>query len=337
MVILNKNTLKQLYFLIISFLCFHSVWGQNTHLSQFYTSNLFSNPSLAGKYDGDYRLVANHRNQWRQISGAIVTNIVSLEKRIERHHDAIGLGVLIVNDQVNTLGLQMNKAYLTGAYEKNLGLNLFRGGVQVGMVFKNFNLDGQSFPDQWNYAIGEFDQSITHGEAGLDQAINYLDINLGLGWTRKIGFGTIDLGYALNHLNMPKSDFVGEQQLSLQHTISGQLNAKFGDAFIISPYVFFLTTTGANNMLLGLNVSYKLSDTWKVFAGGATRQTFENPDAAIVMLGLGYSRFEVRFSNDYTMSSLNQGGDNKSAFELSLIYTTPSTKPSKIAIPCERY
>lgn len=323
--------------LIFGILSFSISWGQDLHLSQFYTSDLFLNPAFAGKYNGDYRVVINHRNQWRQIGGAIVTNMASVEKRFERYNDGLNIGLLVTNDQVEFIGLQNNGFFLTGAYEKVIGLNLFRVGLQVGMNFKKVDFSNQTFPEQWDYSTGEFNQTLSSGENSLNQNKNYLDMNIGLGWTRRLRFGKLEAGYALNHFNKPNYGFIKKEKLAFRHTFNSTLSVRLTDNITLEPYVFLATTTGVQNMILGNNISYQLNEIWDVFAGVSFRKSFAFNDAMIGMVGLGYNRFEFRLSNDYTISTLNQSGNNKSSFELSLIYTSPSTTPNKITIPCERY
>ena len=41
-----------------------SVKAQDPHFSQFFASPLTLNPAFTGKFDGSWRLAANHRDQW---------------------------------------------------------------------------------------------------------------------------------------------------------------------------------------------------------------------------------------------------------------------------------
>lgn len=322
---------------VVWLMCLSQVLGQDVHYSQFYTSNLFSNPSFAGKFDGDYRVGVNHRNQWRQISGPIVTNMFSVEKRIDYRTEAIGVGVNVINDQIGDLGLQTNKAFLTVSFEKTLGTHQLRVGMQPGMIFRNFDTEGQTFPEQWNYAQGDFDESISNGEINFNESINYFDLNLGLGWTKRVGFGKVDVAYAMNHVHKSDKNFISKEKLTFKHVIISSVDVKVKNNMSVIPYLMWMSTTDVQNILLGANINYRLNEQWKAFGGIGNRRSLGSGDSFIAMAGLGYDRFELRLSNDFTTSNLNEGGGNKSAFELSLIYTTPSTQPGKVALPCDRY
>ena len=42
--------------------------GQDIHFSQFARSPMNLNPGMSGRFEGDWRLVANSRQQWRSVS-----------------------------------------------------------------------------------------------------------------------------------------------------------------------------------------------------------------------------------------------------------------------------
>jgi Type IX secretion system membrane protein PorP/SprF len=51
-----------------------SAYAQDPHFSQFFASPLTLNPAFTGKFDGEWRLAANHRDQWPSIPKAYVTS-----------------------------------------------------------------------------------------------------------------------------------------------------------------------------------------------------------------------------------------------------------------------
>ena len=61
--------------LLLSFL----IRAQDPHFSQFFASPLTLNPAFTGKFDGDIRLSANHRDQWPSIPKAYVTTSASAD------------------------------------------------------------------------------------------------------------------------------------------------------------------------------------------------------------------------------------------------------------------
>ena len=66
----------------------------------------------------------------------------------------------MVNDDVNDLSLITNKFALSGAYQLNKKGHLLRIGAQFGIVLRQSDFDSQTFPEQWNYALGIFDNNV---------------------------------------------------------------------------------------------------------------------------------------------------------------------------------
>src|SRR5688572_7098340 len=79
-----------------------AVKAQDPHFSQFFASPLTLNPAFTGKFDGSWRLAANHRDQWPSIPKAYVTTSASfdfpiLKSRIPEN-DVFGVGISGVSD-----------------------------------------------------------------------------------------------------------------------------------------------------------------------------------------------------------------------------------------------
>src|SRR5436190_24167665 len=76
--------------------------AQDPHFSQFFASPLTLNPAFTGKFDGSWRLAANHRDQWPSIPKAYVTTSASIDfpimkKRIPAN-DVFGVGISGLTD-----------------------------------------------------------------------------------------------------------------------------------------------------------------------------------------------------------------------------------------------
>ncbi len=95
--------MRKFFVVIFTFLLFDYVSAQDPHFSQFYASPLTLNPAFTGKFDGDYRLAANYRNQWASIPNAYTTASASLDfgilKKSLPKGDIFGLGFSGVSDQ----------------------------------------------------------------------------------------------------------------------------------------------------------------------------------------------------------------------------------------------
>src|SRR3954470_16252838 len=88
------------------------VKAQDPHFSQFFASPLTLNPAFTGKFNGSWRLAANHRDQWPSIPKAYVTTTASFDMAILKGHiaegDVFGIGLSGVSDASANSALKLN-------------------------------------------------------------------------------------------------------------------------------------------------------------------------------------------------------------------------------------
>jgi len=317
------------------FLCLlaTAAFAQDVHLSQYYTSNLSLNPALTGNYDGDVRVILNYRTQWRQVTTSpFRTSMVSLEKKIK----PFALGIIFINDQISLFNINTNKALVAASYEKALGENIISLGVQAGFIIRSSNLSGQTFPEQWDYQSGNFDISIPNQEAALQGNTSFPGINAGLGWTRTFNETKVQAGYALFNITRPQDGFLSTQKLPFRHVFNALAVKPLNNEITIIPRLLYMRTASASDFIVGTHLRKKLKTDTGIMLGAGYRGSTQNSDAVIAYAGIRYRRFDFGFSSDITISRLSKDSQ-KSAYEFSISYTTPSLFPSKFTIPCDRY
>lgn len=312
--------------------------SQDVHLTQYYTSNLALNPAYTGNYDGDIKLTANIRSQWGQVQSPIRTNMLSIEKKIHRFPDEIGLGLLLVNDMVTAYYLKTNKVLISGSYQKNIHQNIFRLGIQGGFVFRSIDLNGQSFPDQWNYQMGEFDKNAASGQASLLNSHTYPSINAGTGWMRRFGKTKVAAGYSIFNLTHPDDNFIPDGRgLPFRHVFNSSVICRLTEKISLIPQAQYMYTAKATDLILGANANTRVTRDISLLGGAAYRRSQINSDALMAIIGGSYKRFQVGFSMDFNVSELSNDARTKTAWEVSLIYITPGSIPGKVTLPCDRY
>ena len=129
--------------------------AQDPNFSQFFASPLTLNPALTGKFDGDFRIAGNYRNQWPTINNAFVTKTVSLDFGIMKNRiselDQMGVGILGVTDRAGDGVLTTNYAGLSLAYHKGLdedGFHQVGAGFQGIYINKRLDVTKVQFADQ---------------------------------------------------------------------------------------------------------------------------------------------------------------------------------------------
>src|SRR6187402_2266959 len=134
----NHIIMRKLVVLSVAlFVCF-SLHAQDPHFSQFFASPLTLNPAFTGKFDGQLRLAANHRDQWPSIPKAYVTTSASLDFSILKSKipegDVFGIGFSGLSDKSADAALKLNYGSLSMSYHKALdedGYNTIGAGFQT--------------------------------------------------------------------------------------------------------------------------------------------------------------------------------------------------------------
>src|SRR3954449_3294755 len=121
--------------------------AQDPNFSQFFVSPLTLNPALTGKFNGDYRVAGNYRDQWPEISKAYITSTISFDVPILRSKiselDTWGLGIMAMTDKTANGVLSGNFISITTAYHKGIDEDgLQQIGVGFQGTYSNKRLDG---------------------------------------------------------------------------------------------------------------------------------------------------------------------------------------------------
>src|SRR3989339_584261 len=120
---MNKSRkIKFNSFLITALLLFSlqsSLYAQDIHFSQFNASPLNLNPALTGGFDGDLRLIGNHKRQWLAFTNAYRTFSVSADARLNQlqlYRSNISVGLLFNNDVAGDANFSTNQIKLAASY-----------------------------------------------------------------------------------------------------------------------------------------------------------------------------------------------------------------------------
>ncbi|MDF2435991.1 MAG: hypothetical protein K0Q95_367 [Bacteroidota bacterium] len=316
--------------------------AQDIHLSQFWASDHLLSPAKVGDFEGDYRVTGNYRNQWREISDPISTYIISFDKAFHYYSHEIDGGIMVARDEFTGFNQVTTKVLLTGGYGYKYKGHTFRVGIQPGMVFRKTDLSTQTFPVQWDYAGGSFNRDYANQESNLSESQYFFDLNLGVQWNKKFGKLEPKVGFAIDHVNRPKDTYFNSptERLRSRKVFHAEVDYVLSEKITIQPKWLWMWTTNANDMVLGTNLRYKLPNKTisSVFAGIYYRHGVKRIlDAAIPVVGCRFKRMDLGFSYDVNVSSLSDNVKRRSTFEVSLIYTAPSSKPKFTALPCDRY
>ncbi len=324
-----------------AFLLTASVQAQDPHFSQFFASPLTLNPAFTGKFDGSWRLAANHRDQWPSIPKAYVTTSASFDMGILKNRiaegDVFGIGISGVSDASANSQLKLNYGSLSLSYHKALdadGYNTIGAGFQGTYSSMNLDISKLTFESmlQQNGFTGQSGEVLNNGNNQ-----NYLDMNAGLLFSGSSnGYNNYYLGVSMYHINKPKVSFKDQNWY-----LTGRVTVHGGGSFPISDvlgvhtsFIHQMQNKASETMLgaaLSMNASGDVDAPTNVYLGSWMRLN----DAIIPYIGLEFGGLRIGASYDVNISSLKAATNNRGGSEISIIYIK---KPAEMkGIPCPKF
>lgn len=340
----NKSIPLIRFLIIYLLLCTTcAIQAQDIHFSQFYASPLTLNPAATGDFKGDWRINNIYRSQWNSIGPGYMTNALGFDMPVYLIGEKFSGGINLVTDKSGPGNLFATKINLSVAWHRTINKHAFHIGYQAGYVMKSVNVNNLTFPDQFNQEIGSFDTKLLSYDDRLNNHYSFVDMNAGIGWNRKFGKVTPKVGFAFFHINRPADSFYGNAaRLKTRSVLTFHLKWELNETIYIQPDILYMKQQAATDFIAGFRAGRKMNENAAnitgIFAGLHARNTFTaETDAAIITAGINMKNMDIGLSYDINVSSLQPATKNKGAFEISLIYTAPSTRLVKIKIPCDRY
>ncbi len=315
--------------------------AQDPHFSQFFASPLTLNPAFTGKFDGQWRLAVNHRDQWPSIPKAYVTTSGSFDFGIMKDKlpagDVFGIGISGLSDASANDQLKLNYGSISMSYHKALdedGYNTIGAGFQG--TYSSLTLDeGKlTFEDmlRQNGFTGARTDFLTNGNNQ-----NYFDVNAGLLFSGSSnGANNYYAGVSVYHVNRPKVGFKEQNYLLANRiTLHGGGSVPIADALTLNASFIYQSQNKASETTLGGALAYNLNADYanpsSIFIGSWLRLN----DALIPYVGLEVNGLRIGASYDVNISSLKTATASRGGSEFSLIYI--KRKSESKGIPCPKF
>ncbi len=317
------------------------VKAQDPHFSQFFASPLTLNPAFTGKFEGLWRLAANHRDQWPSIPKAYVTTSGSIDFPILKSRipqgDVFGLGFSGLTDASANNILKLNYGSVSLSYHKALdedGYNTIGAGFQGTYSSLSLDVTKLTFEDQLtqNGFTNPTSDVLTNGNNQ-----SYFDMNAGLLYSGSTnGKNNFYIGTSMYHINRPKVSFK-----SNTWALAGRITVHAGGSFPVSDNLTVHTsvihqeqnkasetTVGA---AIAANLNQDADNPSSIYLGGWMRFN----DAFIPYVGLEFGGLRIGASYDLNISNLKAATASRGGSEISLIFIK---KPTEIkGIPCPKF
>lgn len=333
--------MKKYLFVLVALLLSNVLRAQDPHFSQFFSSPLTLNPAFTGKFDGIWRLAANHRDQWPSIPKAYVTSSASIDLGIMKKRipetDIFGIGISGVSDASANSQLKLNYGSVSLSYHKALdenGYNTIGAGFQGTYSSMVLDVSKLTFEDmlRQNGFTGTTSDILTNGNNQ-----SYFDVNAGLLYSGSTnGDNNFYLGASMYHINRPKVSFKDKNWL-----LSGRITVHGGGSFPLSDVVGVHTSVihqiqnKASETTLGaalsLNANGDNVNPTNVYIGSWIRFN----DAVIPYIGLEIAGLRIGATYDVNISSLKAATGSRGGSEISIIYI--KRPPDSKGIPCPKF
>jgi len=316
--------------------------AQDPPFSQFFASPLTLNPAFTGKFDGTWRLAANHRDQWPSIPKAYVTTSASIDFPILAtripENDIFGIGISGVSDASANSQLKLNYGSVSMSYHKALdedGYNTIDAGFQgtySSMILDVSKLTFETMLTQNGFTNLSGRETLANGNNQ-----SYFDVNAGVLYSGSTnGENNYYLGASMYHINRPQVSFKDKNWY-----LAGRVTVHAGGTFYLSDVVS-LSTSAIHQIqnkasettiggAFGLNANSDNVNPTNVYIGSWIRFN----DAIIPYIGLEFGGLRIGASYDVNISSLKAATGNRGGSEISFIYIKRPIESK--GIPCPRF
>lgn len=311
--------------------------AQDIHFSQFDSSPMNLNPALTGYFEGDHRIIGNHRNQWRSITVPFTTYAFSYDNRNDKlipvKQSFLGLGFQINADRAGDGDFGTTQIKFSPAFHKILKKDsslIVSVGFNISYNQNSLNYSALYFGNQWDG--GKYNPSIPNNEIFSDNKLVYADFSIGTHIYYILNNGIpVELGLALNHINKPKQSFFNTETISLNR----KFNINAGSVFELNekadffPSVIYYRQGKYFELNFGGIIKKELDDYnfRNLYFGGWIRAR----DAAFLKFGFDYQQFLIGISYDINFSKLRVASQGRGGIELSVIYIF--NNPKKYSVP----
>ncbi len=320
--------------ILFSLICIFKINAQDIHFSQFNASPLNLNPALAGDFDGEHRITANHRNQWSSITVPYKTYALSYDIKISKtpvKNSFAGIGLQLNTDKAGDGDFGTTQIKLTPAFHKIITADTsLIVSIGFNVAYNQHSVDFDAFYFGNQYRGGMFNSSIPHNEFFSDNSFSYFDFAVGAKVLYYANGIPVNLGIALTHLNKPRQSFYNNELVELNRKFNIHANSLIyvNKNLNAIPSIAYFRQGKFQELNIGGLLQKALDDYnfRNIYFGGWVRAS----DAGILKFGFDYKDINVGISYDINFSKLRIASESRGGIELSFIYIIKDTKLYKV-------
>ncbi len=323
-------------FTTICLLAYLSLQAQDPRFAQFYAAPDQLNPALTGVYEGQFRFIANYRDQWASVLNNVPFRTLSthLDGKISiGRHDYLSIGINGLRDIAGDSKYTQTSGSASLSYMKYLGGNSKRdyylvAGAQAGLGQRSLNFGDLWFSEQFDQENLSINTNLPSGESARPQSDTYPDFSAGLLWYMIMGDHSFYFGGSMFHINTPNISlyegildrlherYVGHLggELSMNNNLSLLPAAAVylqGPSTDINAGANFRYSSGGEDLAMRIGGWIHLSNQQEQGIGLEAFTVTAMLEMTSWMLGLSY---------DINVSDLTPASNARGAFEASFTY-----------------
>lgn len=319
-----RNSIR-LLFLLTWLIPFHEKLGaQDIHFSQFKMAPSNLNPALSGDFEGDYRFIGIHRNQWSSVSKPYSTFGVSADARSFMKVAPLGVGASFYHDIAGDSRYRTLQGAISASWRFYLSSDSshrMAGGIRPRFEQKRISYEKLQFDNQYNGLY--YDPSRSTGENFARRKRAYFDTDLGVRYRYKISpEKELRAGAALYNLFNPRQSFFDNSSIRRDRRVTLFANGRYpiSKEVKLHPSAFLGLQGTYHELIFGSEGEYILKENMfsyrSVFAG----LWYRTRDAGYVTAGMNYDQWRVGLSYDINVSQLQPASKGRGGFEVSVRY-----------------
>lgn len=297
--------------------------AQDIHFSQFFNAPYAQNPANIGQFDGDYRMGAVYRQQWRSVTIPYNTFGIGGDAADLAGVKGLGLGAWLYNDKAGTSQLNTFHADLGLGWGVHFGeyrRHNLTAGLQFGFTNASINYNALRFDAQYNGF--SYDPSLGTGEGFDRSARSRMDLHAGLRYEYALEKRRrFHAGLAFFNLTTPNASLFNDapSPLDLRTVVHAGAQLPLRRRVDLLPLLQWQSQGTFRELDLGGTVRYILLDRWNLVRTVQAGLYMRAKDAGYLYAGLEHDDWTFGLSYDINLSRLEPASRNRGGFEITAI------------------
>lgn len=303
--------------------------AQDGHLSMYDAAPLFLNPAMTGVFEGNWRLHAQYRTQWKSVNfKPYTTALLSFDMPKNKW----GFGAQVMNFRAGIGNYNAFQGAVSAAYttpiDKAKRHNI-SFGIQAGLTQKTLEYQLLSFDNQYTTQNGGgFDMTVNSGEdfgSGQSEIVPVTNAGILYFFAKQRSRLNPFVGVSAFNLISPRESFLNtDNTLPIRYYAHIGTRINITEVLYLIPKVLIMQQREFQEQTYAVDAGYYLKSSELYLLGGVV---YRSQDAMIISIGAKMDDFIAKIGYDVNVSTLSNVSTGRGGFELSFTYMHQKKKP----------